>query len=591
MSVTIFINTLKYAPKGSAGNTINRLQTSWIGIAAVMMISNAQAQDPIAGRIVPQSFAPTDRPALRNIIDIGAFAGTEPPPGTETVSFTAAGVTFTGDPPPFEGALAPTIEALAPGRQRPVTVGELFFRANVLERTFADRGYVLYRVVIPPQQIAPGQPVIFQIVSGRIESIDVTALAPAIREAVHARLKRLLTLTPVHRRDIERALLLAGDFGGLALRSTFAPGKIQGGVRLIVDGSFEQVNGALSAGRFASEAVGGWGVNASASLNSPFGFGEQFYAAYQGDPETSMTLDARMRIAAMGAILPLGTDGLTLSPEVLWSRIVPMPEDGIPDNDNQMARATLRMSYPWIRTPTQTLVASGTIEAISQSVTATQFDEALSSDTYLAFRATMQADLAAAPGLRLTGSLALSQGLGDLAPVFNRTDDPQPSRDGADGRFTKLGMTFATNANWPVLSAALSLRGQTSFGAPLFNSEQLSLDGTDALSGLSPGSYAVDEGMTARLECSPTAATSLPFARAVKPYVFGALGGGWLNNATEAEDPALGAAGLGIGLNLQIEPRAPIGNPLTLNLEAGHSWLSTGEANPTRVNVSLGWTF
>lgn len=450
---------------------------------------------------------------------------------------------------------------------------------------------MLYRVVIPPQRIEPGQPVVIQIVSGRIESIDVTALHPAIRSPVRARLQRLLNLNPVRRKDIERALLLAGDFGGLALRSTFAPGDTQGGVKLIVDGHFKTVNGALSAGRFASEAVGGWGLNASASLNSPFGHGEQFYAAYQGDPETSLALEARMRVAAAGAILPLGMDGLTLSPEILWSRLLPLQEDGVPDSDNQMARATLRLSYPWIRTPNQTVVAMGALDAIAQSVTATDFDEALSSDTYLAFRATLQADLAAAPGLAMTGSLGLSQGLGDLPQFLAEADDPTPSRDGADAQFTKLSLTFATRANWRVLSGALSLRGQTSFGAPLFNSEQLSLDGTDALSGLSPGSYAVDEGMTARAEFTPAGGLTLPFTSRVEPYVFGAVGGGWLHNTTDVEDPLLGAAGLGAGLRLQLTPIPDMGDPISLHLEAGHSWLSTDDNDITRINVSLGWTF
>ena len=570
---------------------INRLRTFWIGIAAAMIISNAQAQDPIAGRIVPQSFAPQDRHTPRAIVDIGSFASTEAPPGAEAIGFTASGVTFTGDAPPFAGALTPTIKALAPGRQHPVTVAELFFRAHVLERTFADRGYVLYRVIIPPQRIEPGQPVNFQIVSGRIETLDVKALHPAIRGPVQARLKRLLNLNPVHRKDIERALLLAGDFGGLALRSTFAPGITQGGVKLIVDGTFETVNGAISAGRFTSEAVGGWGMNISASLNSPLGLGEQFYAAYQGDPETSLDLHARMRVAAAGAILPLGNDGLTLSPEILWSRLLPLPEDGVPDNDNQMARATLRLSYPWIRTPTQTIVAIGALDAIAQSVTATDFDEALSSDTYLAFRATLQARLAATPGLALSGSLGISQGLGDLPHFHPEPDDTPPSRDGADAGFTKLSVDVATTANWPVLSSGLSIKGQTSFGESLFNSEQLSLDGTDALSGLSPGSYAVDEGMTARIEFSPTGGLKLPFSQSVTPYFFGAIGGGWLHNATDGEAPVLGAAGLGLGLRIEIAPHPKMGDPISLHLEAGHSWLSTGENDLTRINVSINWTF
>lgn len=591
MSVTIFVKTLNYAPSRSAAPKHTRQRTVWTGIAAAMMMTTTQAQEPIAGRIVPESFAPPAQNTLRTIIDIGSFAGTEAPPGAEVIHFKAAGVTFTGDAPPFEGALDQTIEALAPGRARPVSVAELFFRAHVLERAFADRGYVLYRVVIPPQQIAPGQPVIFQIVSGRLDSLDVSALPAKIRSPVHARLKRLLTLNPVHRKDIERALLLAGDFGGLALRSTFAPGQTPGGVRLIVDGTFDAFNGALSAGRFASEAVGGWAVNASASLNSPFGHGEQLYAAYQGDPQTSLALDARMRIAAAGAILPLGIDGLTLSPEILWSRLQPLPETGVPDNDNQMARATLRLSYPWVRTPTKTLLAAGALDAIAQSVTVPDFDETLSSDSYLAFRATLQAELAAAQGLALTGTLGFSQGLGDLPLALTDADDPPPSREGAKASFTKLNLTFAAKAQARALWAALSIKGQTSFGETLFNSEQMSLDGTDALSGLSPGSYAVDEGMTGRLEVSPGVAPKLPFTRAVTPYVFGAIGGGWLHDTTDAEDPLLGAAGLGAGLRVELAPSPKMGDPLTLSLEAGHSWLSTGDTDPTRINVSLGWTF
>ena len=143
MSVTNFVKTLKYGPKRTAAHNIARLRSFWTGIATAMMISNAQAQEPIAGRIVPESFAPPDRHIRRNVIDIGTFAGTEVPPGADAIGFTASGATFTGDAPPFPEALTPTLQALAPGRHRPVTVAEVFFRAHVLERAFADRGYVL----------------------------------------------------------------------------------------------------------------------------------------------------------------------------------------------------------------------------------------------------------------------------------------------------------------------------------------------------------------------------------------------------------------------------------------------------------------
>lgn len=142
------------------------------------------------------------------------------------------------------------------------------------------------------------------VFSGSIEEVDTSALDVRIRKPVEDRLRPLTHLKPVQREEIERALLVAGDLGRLSLRSTFAPGRRPGGVRLIVDGTFRPYTGAISAGRYASAAVGGWGLNAALAANSLFGAGEQIYLAYQGDPETTLDPNARMRIAAAGAIIP-----------------------------------------------------------------------------------------------------------------------------------------------------------------------------------------------------------------------------------------------------------------------------------------------
>ena len=557
-----------------------------------LLTTAADAKAPLAGRVTPKNLAPAKQQLPQPVIDIGAFAGATPPQGAELIRFNPGGVTFTGDSSPLPDALTQVQQALAPGPGRTISVADLFIQAYTLERRLAEAGYVLYRVVIPPQAITPGQPVIFRIISGHIEAVDTAALPAAIRSAVEARLQKLMLLKPVRRSDLERTLLLAGDFGGLALRSTFAPGLTEGGVRLIVDGAFDRFTGAISGGRIASEDVGGWGINVTAALNSAFGHGEQLYAVYQGDPETTLDTDARMRVAATGAVIPLDDDGLAFSPEIAWSQFYPHTDEGVPENRNTMLRGSLRLNYPVIRLPGRTLLSAIALDAITQTVDAIDFDLPLSTDSYLALRASLQGDAVVNSKLRLSGTIALAQGLGDIDPLLDSNGDAPPTRDGADSYFTKLNATAGASSGWGPFDASLFLRGQTSFGQPLFNSEQFSIDGEDALSSLSPGSYSVDEGATARAEVSATRPLPQPLPGTITPYLYGALGGGWMRQASDVESDDLTAASLGGGLRIIYAPLPEKADPLQITLEAGRSWVETLSLDKsTRLNFTLGWTF
>lgn len=104
------------------------------------------------------------------------------------------------------------------------------------------------------------------------------------------------------------------------------------------------------------------------------------------------------------------------------------------------------------------------------------------------------------------------------------------THEGARADFTKLNLTAGLNSQRGAVTASASLRGQISFGKPMFNSEQLGLEGGDAPSSLSPRSYALDEGVTLRGELARSMPIGASSDIAVFPYVFAAVGGGRLHN-------------------------------------------------------------
>ncbi|MFM9776275.1 hypothetical protein ACKI1Z_41745, partial [Streptomyces galilaeus] len=89
----------------------------------------------------------------------------------------------------------------------------------------------------PPQDIAPGGTVRLSVTDGFVEEIDLSGVPAPVRGTVAAVLAPLRGKRQVRLGRIERALLLAGDAPGLALRSTLATGSQPGGTRLIVEGT------------------------------------------------------------------------------------------------------------------------------------------------------------------------------------------------------------------------------------------------------------------------------------------------------------------------------------------------------------------
>jgi hemolysin activation/secretion protein len=134
-------------------------------------------------------------------------------------------------------------------------------------------------------------------------------------------------------------------------------------------------------------SLGTWSYNASLALNSPFGFGEQFYAsAITSAVISTPDFNSALRVLGAGVVVPLGLDGWTLNPEYTNSRSEPIPGAGSLANIGLFQRFALRTSYALIRTRSQVLTLTAAFERILQDVALPLFATDLNRDRYNAVR-------------------------------------------------------------------------------------------------------------------------------------------------------------------------------------------------------------
>ena len=128
-------------------------------------------------------------------------------------------------------------------------------------------------------------------------------------------------------------------------------------------------------------------------------------------------------------------------------------------------------------------------------------------------------------------------------------------------------------------------------GAPMMRPEQISLDGSDALSAFPFGTFNADQGVTLRGELSrPYVFGAGAFNLTASPYVFGAAGRGWLANATRIEQAAFDAATIGVGIRGGVDtagwPSATVG----LEIARGFTDLA-GVRQGVRINLVAATAF
>lgn len=564
----------------------------FFGALSVTVCVTAPALAQTASQITPQSFEPQlQKPGAGFSIPEGV--GPVAPAGAEKLSVRVSGVSIEGGLPALSEAAEKVKAELS---NRTVTAADLFAAAGRLEQAYAAKGYSLVRVILPAQRLTNGAVLKLVVIDGFLEQIDTSKLPENIRDRVAALLAPLAGRKGVTSAEIERRVLLAGDLPGTALRTTLSRGKQSGGSVLTVEALYRPVTGSASIDNSLTDELGHYNLGVGVDFNSVLGLGELIYVRASGAPRVGTDGDffgdmPRTRSLALGATLPIGIDGLTLNFEVTGSRTVPDSASGL-DFMSEFTRYSTRLAYPLIRSRDFTLnlksafdIQNETLDLLNGGGTA------ISEDRLRILR--MGTDFSwYAPGdALLTGGLETSFGF-DAFGARTRGDADRSgiplSRDGADADFQKLEIDLGYRQ--PVaehLTFDFKAKGQTSFGQPLLNSEQIGIASTSGLSSFYSGTMQGDDGFVLRAEAqfpfvlpftlpistpaSITGAASADGTNAaavISPYLFGAYGGVLLHQPSALEAAWSRGASYGVGLRLGASEQASLGG-LNLNFEYG----------------------
>ena len=243
-------------------------------------------------------------------------------------------------------------------------------------------------------------------------------------------------------------------------------------------------------------SLGNWELNGAVAVNSPLGYGEQFYGAASTGYDLGKVFDATtpMQLLGAGAVLPIGVDGWKINPEYTNSVTRPAPTPWAPADVGYYQRFDLRASYPLILTRAQALTFQATYEWAQEHLSPIGFDTDIYDDQYNVARLQLEDHLRLPYGL-LAGTLVFSQGLGGRGETQALLTGVPLSQQGAFPTFSKLGLDATWTQPLPYdLQGTLIGQAQTSFGHPLFIAEQFSLDGLQAASAYPLGTFSVDEG-------------------------------------------------------------------------------------------------
>ncbi len=559
---------------------------SWIAVlmlgAALLASGPDRVSAQTAGQLVPDSFQPANQKPV-GPVQLSGEVGAQAPAGAESL-FVNIGDIEIKDALPQMAAAHQELRDRLIGRR--VSASEVFAAAARLEADYAKAGFVLSRIVLPPQTLRDGGTLKLVVINGFVERIDTSNVPAPVRERIESLTSQLVGRPGVQLKEIERQLWLAGDTYGVALGSALSAGATPGGTVVVLEPDYKRVTGFVGIDNPVDDDLGQFILNTGIELNGLMSLGETFYGRFSTAPDNPFASNPQNRILAAGAVFPIGTNGWTVNLEATSSKTT--PSDQIVPNASDFERISLRLFYPWIRSRALNLSTQAALDVTDdQQVLLTGGGEVpVYRDKLSVLR--LSADLVSLRdnGGVLEGGVVLSRGLDALGARRAGGGGVPLSRGGADAVFTKLVMSarYRVPLN-EQLALSLSGRVQSSFGDPLLNSEQFSIAGTRELSSFDAGKLQGDNGWVARAELSaPIQGTLGSVPTLFSPYVFGAYGQVNLEQPTVLEQSTVKASSYGIGVDIStlFEDRFQSGS---LRIELGRGNRDDSRPDGTRFSV------
>jgi len=522
-----------------------------LGVLATQYELHAQSTTPSGSQLPPgETVERTTPPAS---LDLRLGGVTRAPAGAESMPVTLEALDIEAGFPELEAET----RALTPAAGATLTLAEVYDLVRRLQEAYFEAGYPLVRAFIPVQDVNQSKARIkVRVVSGFISEVDASAVPERVRAPVEAFTRPLVGRKPVTARELERAVLLAGEVAGTSLRSTLMAGRAEGETRLILAAEHRFVQTALSLDNRLSNSLGGKQVTASMALNGLLKRGDRMgLTAASSLADLSLSKDATRRYLGLFFDTLLGSSGLALGVDTAVSSSMPQGAASVLELRNDFERWGFTAAYPTVRHRYRSANTRLSLDFVdeSQGSELLGFPVTLSRDrtrvVRLAHDEQWRAPKGRFEGVGLGMQVEYSRGL----DIFNArmVEDATPleplSRSGADAVFDKLQLgVWATAASERLgLIASLELRAQTGFGDPLLRSEQFSAASSTMLSGLPTGAVVGDRALAGRVQIGRPAQVG---TSRITPYLYGAKARLDLEQPTVLEPPQTRLQAYGFGV-------------------------------------------
>ena len=439
------------------------------------------------------------------------------PSGSENITFNFTGIDIENE-----------IEEMVEFREnlfnskmlKTITLEDFYNLLIALEQLYVLNGYFLTRFIVPPQTIEPNSMIQAIVFPGKIESVDYSQLDKRITKPIKNYFNKLVGIKGLEYPIIEKSIIKSRELPGVELETTIKAGKEPGTSSLQLNAEHELVSGYFTYSNGLSETAGKDQFTSYFSLNSPFGYGENIYAAYIADPKNNahVPIDRKDIINRtefreaylVGGKIPVLSSDFSLFGAVNESYSQP---DGLDKRgefkqinvgveyqlkNTRLVKNNISLDWQWIKERDYSTLSFITEDTFYDEYNALELKYTTTNLSFL-------------DSLSLRGSSALKFG----TPIYTNTtsDTKTLSRVGSTLNFIKWNSDI--NLNRPILRD-YSLNTRLVFqklisDRGLINSEQINITGPGQMSGFESGNLSGDQGFFIRTELS----------RAFYPFVEG----------------------------------------------------------------------
>ncbi|TFY96588.1 ShlB/FhaC/HecB family hemolysin secretion/activation protein [Ramlibacter humi] len=372
-----------------------------------------------------------------------------------------------------------------------VSLADVEQAAERITQHYRERGYILARAYVPPQDIADGR-IRIAVVEGRYGAIQV-ANQSRVREATLERYVDRAHLGEVVNEDaLNRALLVLREVvHGAPVTATLRPGAETGTSDLIVLVAGEPfVQARVEADNYGGRSTGRYRVGGAVQLNELFGFGDQLEVRV-------LTSTQGQDYLRLGWSTPLGSSGLRMEASFARSLYSLGGDFAALDASGNADVTGVTFSYPVVRGLGWNVTAQGGAEYKSlEDRVGALGTVARKSTSVLSLGA--NAERFGDEGDATSGSLRLESGRLNLKDAVSQATDAAGL--GTRGSFSKLA--FAALHSMPLADRwtfQASISGQSA-GKNLDSSEKFSLGGPFGVRAYPVGEATGDSGWVSSAE-------------------------------------------------------------------------------------------